>query len=229
MDAPPGKTGKNLRETSLHLALKNHFTLAGDKQEVPIDGFLIDIVRGELLIEIQTRHFSALKSKIQKLIENHPVHLIYPIICHKWIIRLQENNQQISRRKSPKSGRLEDLFDELIRFPYLLSHPNFTLETALVDVEEIRRDDGKGSWRRKGWSIIDRRLISFSKTYQFQSPGDLLIFLPEDLPRPFSTRDLAAMQQISPQLARKMVYCLRSTGIIRLTGKKGREFLYEKI
>jgi hypothetical protein len=32
-----------------------------DRFEVPVDGFVIDIVRDDLLIEIQTRNFSSLK------------------------------------------------------------------------------------------------------------------------------------------------------------------------
>jgi hypothetical protein len=51
-----------LQETSLHSALKAWYARPGDRFEVFIDGFYIDIVRSELLIEIQTRNFSAIKN-----------------------------------------------------------------------------------------------------------------------------------------------------------------------
>jgi hypothetical protein len=36
----------------------------GDRFEVPVDGFVIDIAQEDLLIEIQTRNFSSIKSKL---------------------------------------------------------------------------------------------------------------------------------------------------------------------
>ena len=60
-----------MNEYSLHTAIKNWYSLPGDKFEVRIDDFIVDIVRDALLIEIQTRNFSAIKKKLKKLLENH--------------------------------------------------------------------------------------------------------------------------------------------------------------
>lgn len=43
---------------------------------LPVDGYIIDIVRGDLLIEVQTRNFSALKAKLLTLTAKCPVRLI---------------------------------------------------------------------------------------------------------------------------------------------------------
>ncbi len=48
----------SLNEKSLHAALKAWCLQPGDQTEVPVDGYIIDIVRGDLLIEVQTRNFS---------------------------------------------------------------------------------------------------------------------------------------------------------------------------
>ena len=77
----------SLKETSLHAALKDWAGKPGDRFEFPIDGYLIDIVRDDLLIEIQTRNFSMIKAKLERLLENHKVHLIHPIAQEKWIIK----------------------------------------------------------------------------------------------------------------------------------------------
>jgi hypothetical protein len=75
-------------------------------------------------------------------------------------VRFSENNSLPPvRRKSPRRGKLEDLFLELVRIPHLINHPNLTLEVLLIREEEIRHADGKGSWRRRGVSIIDHRLL----------------------------------------------------------------------
>ena len=43
----------SLHEKSLHAALKAWCLQPGDHTEVPVDGYIIDIVRGDLLIEVQ--------------------------------------------------------------------------------------------------------------------------------------------------------------------------------
>jgi hypothetical protein len=52
---------KVMNEHSLHSEIKKWYTLPGDRFEVKIDDFIVDIVRHALLIEIQTRNFSAIK------------------------------------------------------------------------------------------------------------------------------------------------------------------------
>src|SRR5919106_2448020 len=143
-----------LNEKPLHASLKQWYARPGDRFEVPVDGFVIDIVRDDLLIEIQTRNFSSIKSKLNKLARSHHVRLIYPIVQEKWIVR------GAIRRKSPKRGRLEDLFWELVSIPQLLSNPNFSLEVLMIREEEVRRYDVKRKkWRRRGWVIEGRRLV----------------------------------------------------------------------
>ena len=142
-----------MSEKPLHAALKEWYAQPGDQLEVPVDDFFIDIVRDELLIEIQTRSFSSIKRKLMKLTTRYPVRLVYPIAREKWIVRLADDGAQpLSRRKSPKRGTVEDLFGELVSFPQLLSHPSFSLEVLLIQEEELRRHDPKRGWRRRGCS-----------------------------------------------------------------------------
>jgi len=54
-----------LKESSLHAKLKEWYRKPGDRLEVPIDGYLIDIVHSDLLIEIQTQNFSAIKKNLK--------------------------------------------------------------------------------------------------------------------------------------------------------------------
>src|SRR5690349_1237143 len=118
-----------LQESSLHAALKTWYTQPGDYIEMAVDGSIIDIVRGDLLIEIQTGNFTGIKRKLNRLIGNHPIRLIYPIAREKWIVRVDADLQtQLSRRKSPKHGRGEQLFMELVSIAPLVKLPNLTLE-----------------------------------------------------------------------------------------------------
>jgi hypothetical protein len=217
-----------LQETSLHADLKDWYAHPNDRLEVPVDDFVVDIVRGELLIEIQTRNFSALKTKLNALIQRHPTRLVFPIAQDKWIIRMDSDGKtQIGRRKSPKRGRVEHIFLELVRFPDLIPNRNFSLEVLLIQEEEIWLNDGQGSWRRKGWSIHDRRLIKVLDQVLFESPGEFAGLLPSSLPQPFTTLDLARALRQPRYLAQKMAYCLREMGAIKQIGRQGNTLLYE--
>lgn len=218
---------KLMNEYSLHSAIKNWYSLPGDRFEVRVDEFIVDIVRDRLLIEIQTRNFSAIKKKLTKLLENHEVRLVYPIPQQKWIVHVTESGEIVRRRKSPKRSRLVDLFYELVRTPDLIKEENFSLEVLMIEEEEVRCDDGKGSWRRRGVSIKDRRLMNVDGKTLFKNERDLLRFLSTDPIKPFTNRKLAKLTGVSINLARKITYCLRKMGTITTVGRKGKELIFE--
>ena len=178
-------------EKSLHAALKQWYARPGDQMETKVDGFIVDIVRDDLLIEIQTRNLAAIQRKLHILLERHSVRLVYPIAKEKWIVRKTGSGKKvIGRRKSPKVGRLSDLFEELVSIPELINHENLVLEIALIQEEEIRHADGHGSWWRRGQSVHDRKLIQVLETVTFEKKEDFLRFLPEGLEQPFSNQSL---------------------------------------
>lgn len=213
-----------LNEKPLHASLKQWYARPGDQFEVPVDGFVIDIVRDDLLIEIQTRNFSSIKTKLHKLVDSHRVRLIYPIVQEKWIVRTGEARGSM-RRKSPKRGRLEDLFWELVSIPQLLNNPNFSLEVLMIRQEEVRRYGGKRKWRRKEWVIEGRQLLEVLDQRVFGHTADWLWFLPSGL-ESFTTEDLARGMNTRRDLAQKMAYCLRESRMIDLIGRRGRANLY---
>jgi len=217
-----------LNEKPLHASLKKWYAQPGDQFEVTVDGFVIDIVRDDLLLEIQTSNFASVKLKLIELVHAHRIRLIYPIAQEKWIVkRTKDNSAGVTRRKSPKRGRMEDLFWEMVSFPHLLMNPNFSLEVLLIKEEEMRRYEGKGNWRRRGWVIEERRLLGVVDRMLFREAVGLQALLPEKVGETFTTRDLAEVMGIRRQLAQKMAYCLRKARVIELIGKQRRANLYE--
>jgi len=215
------------RESSLHSALKKWYFLEGDKLEAKVDGFVVDIVRGDLLIEIQTANFSAIKTKLLRLLNNHKLRLVYPIPRVKWVVhRSTVTGETFGRRRSPKKGCLADLFSELIRIPTFFSKGNFSIEVLMIEVEEVWCEDGRGSWRRKGASIEDKRLIHVFERQNFEHETDFLKILPKELPDPFSNKQLARSLGISIKQSRKMTYSLRKMGAIAHVAKKGNQMLF---
>lgn len=223
-----GSNGIGLRnERSLHAALKQWIALPEDRFEVPLGGYVIDLVRGEQLIEIQTRNFSAIRNKLTSLLTQHKVHLLHPVTAEKWVVQVDTTGQKvISRRKSPYKGKLTDVFEELVRIPELMAHDNFSFEVLFINEEEVRCRDGKGSKHRKRVSVVDRRLLEVVQSYEFRSTKDLLSFIPLALPQPFSNKELAASLQLPLHRCRQMTYCLRKMGAVTVVGKNRNELLF---
>jgi len=214
-------------EQTLHEQLKDYYARESGEIESPLGDYRVDVVRGDLLIEIQTRSFSSIRDKLRDLAVNHRVRLVHPIAYQKWIVRLDKTGKQVRRRKSPKKGRVEDIFYELVYMPKLLSNSNFELEVVLVDLEEYWIDDGKGSWRRRRWSIHDKKMLELRERHLFTSPEDFRRLLPESLPTKFTSRILAKETKLRIRASQKMLYCLHKMDVISRNGKKGRSYLYK--
>ena len=217
-----------LREKSLHAAVKAWYVEPGDLVEEKVDGFVIDIVRPGLLIEIQTRGFAPLKRKLYQLTENHRVRLVHPVAREKWIVRVEADGEtQIGRRKSPKRGKAADVFEHLVSFPDLITRENFSLEVLMVQEEEIRCYDGNGSWRHPQWRRGDRLLLGVTERQTLDSVEECLGFLPPELETPFTNRDLSESSGHRLSLATKMTYCMRKMGALQMVGKRGNALLYD--
>jgi len=218
-----------LKEKSLHAEIIAHLAQPGDQLEALINRYRIDILRGEQIIEVQTRSLGKMKKKVTELADDYQISIIYPIHQIKHIHRITEKGQTISCRRSPKKGKLIEVFKELVNAPNLIHHPNVSLTVMLIEGEEFWLDDGKGSWHRKKWSIVERKLLAILNQHVFSQPTDLLDLLPRSLPPQFTNKQLAESLRISPRLAGKITYTLRKADLILVPGKQGRANLFEII
>lgn len=216
-----------MTEYSLHSAIKDWYMVSGDELEVKVEDFIIDILRGKLLIEIQTGNFSSIKRKLTKLLLNNQIRLVYPIAEIKWIVHLSASGEFVRRRKSPKKGKLTDLFYELVHTPALIRNKNFSLEVLLIEEEEVRCYDGRGSWRKRGVSVKDKKLLNVFDRIVFENSQDFLEFLPKELNKNFTNKVLALKLGISVRLAQKITYCLSKMGVISIAGKKRNELMFQ--
>ena len=218
-------------ETTLHRQLKALYAGADALIEQRVDGFRIDAVRGEELIEIQHGSLAAIRDKIARLVEQHRVLIVKPIVARKTLVSLKKRGgKELSRRSSPKRGMLLSVFDELVYLTRLFPHENLTLEVPLVEVEE-RRYPGHGRrrrWRVKDFQVEDQRLTEVLSVHTFQTCSDLWRLLPADLCAPFHTGHLAQTLAINRPLAQRIAYCLRHTGAATVAGKQGNAWLYER-
>jgi hypothetical protein len=218
----------NINERSLHAALKALYCRDGCASEVTIEHYIVDVVDSDgRIIEIQTSTLSRIRKKISALLANHRVKLVYPIVVEKTLYVYESpGGNLLYSRKSPKKGGTADVFREVLHIRDILLHPNFELEIVFVNAEELRAKDGKGSWRRGGTSIVDKRLTGVVKRLVLKTADDYRRVLPPSLPTPFTNADLSTAKGITVDQARRITYCLKNIGLLEQTGKKGRFHLY---
>jgi hypothetical protein len=224
----PGSLIGTRKESGLHNALKFRYAGTDGETEKSVGGYVCDGLTEEgEVIEVQTGSFGPLKDKARELAALGPVRIIHPIIINKYIETLDEAGQVLRKRKSPRKGSEWDLFKNLLYAPELAATPGLCIELALIDVLEQRKEDGKGSWRRKGASISGRELAGWHSAVSLNGLKDYYRFLPFTAGEEFTTRELAGRAHIRAALAGKTLYVLTKIGITERIGKKGNSFLYK--
>ena len=218
-----------LNEGALHAQLKDWYRRRGDRIEQLVDGFVIDLARDNLLVEIQTGSFAPLRRKLDLLTQRHRVRLVAPVPLVRTIIRLSDEGEVLSTRRSPRRGRAEDIFNRLVSIPSLLCRSRFELELILTHQEELRVYRQGRAFRRHGWVVIGRRLVSVERCLRIASPCDAADLLPPGLPLLFDTADLAKAAGIERRLAQQMTYCLRAMGVLDTAGKRGNALIHRRI
>lgn len=216
-----------LNEGSLHLTLKNIYADDPSQIENRTNNYVVDVLKGNQIIEIQTRGFSALRKKLPALLQTHSVTLVHPIAARKTIVkRAQDGN--CTRRLSPKKGIIHDVFEELVYLPTILDSEGMKLEIVAIHEEEVRIFDKRRAWRRRGWVVLERRLVEVVSSSTFCSSRQLLRELFPRLPDQFTTEDLAQETRGNRTLAQKAAYCLRESDAIHVVGKRGNTLIYER-
>ncbi len=217
-----------LREGPLHAAVKAALAQPGDRLEVPVGRYVIDLVRADgELVEVQTAGFGPLGPKLDALLDEHRVRIVHPVPAQRRIVRLDEHGEVLSSRRSPRKAGVADIFDKLVTFPSLLAHPNLTIEVLLTHEDHVR-GVAPVTTRRRTRDSGERRLVAVLDRVQLGSPADVLRALPALPDEPFSTRELATLLGCPLMLAQRTAYCLRLMELIEPAGKRGRTPLHRR-
>jgi hypothetical protein len=218
-----------LNEGHLHATLRSRYMEPGDDIEALVDGYIVDILRDDLIIEVQTANFSAIARKMRDLASRHRVRLVHPIARDRWIVKMpRQPGDASTRRRSPKHQASIDVFCELVSFPELIGHENFELDVVLVEEETMRRFDGRRGWRRRGWVTVERRLLAIKETIALRQRSDYASMIPLALAEEFDTSELAAAIGRPRWVAQRVAYCLRKAGLIEQRGTRGNAIVYAK-
>ena len=207
-----------LMEGDLHRQLKEWISMPGDRLEVKFDSYIVDIVRGDLLLEIQTGSFHTCRKKFETLCKKAKLTVVYPLVL-KTFIKYSDKKARLS----PRRRSIFHIFNELSSIGELLSMPGFSLEVLECSVTEHRERNRS----RKGYRISGRTLLEVLGKRRFVCPGDYFKLFSPSLPKQFTNGDLAKIYGIRRHLASALTLTFRRAGMIRLAGKRGRFYLYE--
>lgn len=215
----------SLQEKSLHLIVKNYLCSDEEKQEVKVGNYYCDIVDGDLVIEIQTRHFNKLVPKLSYLLEEKSVQVVYPNFAKKNIIYLDNVTKEvIENRISPKRGSIYDVFFELYRIKQFLHHPNLKVKILLFNIDEYRLlGKNNSKLRTRRFNQIPTELIG---EVNIDNVLDYYKFIPCELPDEFTSKDYQKATKLSLRKAQVSLNILKHLNIIKLIGKSGRLNLY---
>lgn len=216
-----------LSEKTTHAILKNYYEPDEDRQEIPIENYVADIFTGEEIIEIQTRQFDKMRNKLNVFLPLFPVTIVYPIPREKWIIWIDEESGELSKkRKSPLKGNPYAVFPELYKIKTYLKNPNLRLRLALMDMEEYKLLNGWSKDKKRGSSRYDRIPVELVEEVEISRPEDYMQFVPLELKDGFTSREFARAAHISVGLAQTVLNILYYMKTVDRMGKKGNLYLY---
>jgi len=128
---------------------------------------------------------------------------------------------------SPKIGTPFDVIPELIYIRPFLKHPNLTVRTVLLEIEEYRLQDGKrSSSGKRGSHRYERIPVDIFGIYDFHEVGDYVSILPEDLPELFTAQELLRAMKYRGHYGSAAMRVLEETGALCRDGKRSNAILY---
>ncbi len=238
-----------LGEKQMHAAIKRFICPDESRHEILIDGselcinrddggndnkrkkrrFVADVLDGNTIYEIQTGPFSPLREKINWILENtrYNIVVIHPIAETKWINYINAKTGDVEKRqRSPQKGKFTDIAGELYFFRDFLQNPRFSLVLLMMEAEQYKKNTVKDARRRPRYRKYELIPVSLLSAYVFKNARDYRIFLPEELPDPFTVKDYSAATKIRGMEAYSIVKTLVQLELIEEAGKLGRAAAY---
>lgn len=215
------------KEKILHKIIKYYLSNNPNNHEIKIGRMFADVVLDNIIYEIQTQHFNALRNKLDKFLETNKVVIVYPTFRNKILHSITENGEYIKTNKSPKKGTPLSLFVELYKISKYLNHPNLSFKILYFDIEEYRTVVPKKHYKSQGYIKYMQVPIELIEEYNLKEKSDIIDLLKEyNLSKPFTATDFSKISKISYNKATAAIRSLSTLGIIENIGKDGRKNIW---
>ena len=213
-------------EHSLHRVIKYMIDPTSIYHEKKISSKIVDICIDNKIYEIQTKAFHNLRSKLDVLLDNYEVTIIYPCIINKKIIKFNENAEVISSKKSPKKGKPIDALFEFYKIKQYLDHPNLKFKIFCFNVDEYQQTIKPTYKNRRGKIRIDQVPNELLDVIEINNINDYLKIVPT-LNNKFTYKDFLKESKINKKHASYIFSVIKYLGIYIQVDKNKKEYIYE--
>ena len=228
-DSPRTAGVGTLSERLLHRILKNYLDPCHENHEVSYLGSIVDIMNGEGVTEIQTRDLIRLSPKLEKLLPDTPVTVVYPITRIKTLCWLDpETGETTPPRRSPRRGRPSDALPELSRIRHYIGDKNLTVRIFMLDTEEYKELNGRGADRKHYATRYERLPTELADIITLRNVSDYKQLIPDTLPDEFSAKDFNRLTALRGRRAYFSLKLLLDLGLLTRE-MSGREYRYKRI
>ena len=217
----------SLGEKHLHRSLKYYFEPDESFHELEFLNSVADIKNGQGIIEIQTRSFNKLVSKLERFLPNESVTVVYPIIEEKTICKIDTvTGESLPCKKSPKKGKASDALTEISQIRRFIPNENLTIKLVFVNAVETRMLNGKKQVGRKKTSKIDCIPTAINSIVDLCEPQDFAFLLPLGLPEKFTAAEFEKLSRIRGIALHNSLMLLLQLGIVSREKGDGRAYIY---
>ncbi len=224
-----GNSIGTLSEKSIHSEIKNYLEPNKEYQEVKVGNYIADIKRDNEIFEVQTQQFKNLISKLNYYIKNeYDITVVYPLIQEKYINWIDPVRTEIvERRKSSYKRYIQDIFKELYWIKDYIVNEQIKLKIITLTAEEYKYLDGYGQNNKHKATKIDKVPSKIINEINIQSVNDFKIFLPDTLPKEFTSKDFQKYTKSRSKYLGSGLKILREIGVIKVIRKQGNAYVYE--
>lgn len=219
---------ETLNENSLHNKLKAIYCPPNAKNECVVSKYVCDILCNDnRIIEIQTCNFRNMKKKLEELLKEHVIEIIYPISVNTYIKTLNAEGKERGVHLSPLHGSIFQVCREISAIKHLIDEKNLKIRLVYIESITTKLDDKKGRSRYKKPRIVEKELSKIINEEFYENIGELLSSMLAKLPKTFTTEDIEKLGY--KRRSNYVIWFFKKLNMITEIGKQGSRKLYSKI
>ena len=213
------------KEKTVHQFLKYYICNDPTFHEIKLGNHIVDIFIDNHVYEIQTQGFDKLRNKLDYLLNLYPVTIVYPIIVDKTIYKVDNDGVISNGRKSPKKISPLSIGFELYKIKDYLLNTNLTFKLVLLKGDEYQTTR-LDRYKRERSTRIDQYPKDIIEIIDIHSCHEFNKLIP-DLGL-FTAKDFSKVSKLSGRKLSSALLAFRHLGVIEITGKNGKAYVYKK-
>ncbi len=217
-----------LGEKSLHAALKLYFDPVPEHHEMRVGNYVADVCNEQGIVEIQTRGFERLRSKLNAFLDIAPVTVVYPVPAINWLIWVEKDGTAAPPKKTTRRPTACEILPELYKLKPFLGRKGLSFCILMLETEDYRLKDGYGPHQKIRATKYDRYPIDLIDEVWISTPEDYKKLIPETLPEIFTVKEFGKAAKLTGPKASVAVNVLFSVNAVERVGKEKRAYLYRR-